>query len=89
MMVWNVHNDMLEKNVGGYDRLARLVVAVPLLVVGVLGVTGTTSVGSAVGSIVGIAALAGASSLLFNVLTQRCLTNQLLGINTCELDKEG
>lgn len=80
---------MLEKNVGGYDRLARLVVAVPLLVVGVLGMTGTTAVGSVLGVIGGIAALAGAASLLFNVVTQRCLTNQLLGINTCEIEKEG
>lgn len=80
---------MIEKNVGGYDRLVRLVVAVPLLVVGVLGATGTTGVGSAVGTVGSIAALAGAASLLFNVLTQRCLTNRLLGIDTCELDKEG
>ncbi len=80
---------MIEKNVGGYDRLVRLVVAVPLLVVGVLGVTGTTAVGSVLGPVAGIAALAGAVSLLFNVVTQRCLTNQLLGIDTCELDKEG
>jgi hypothetical protein len=79
----------MEKNVGGYDRIARIALAVPLLVVGVLGVTGTTGVGSAVGTVVGIAALAGAASLLFNVVTQRCLTNRLLGINTCELDKEG
>jgi len=79
----------MEKNVGGYDRIARIALAVPLLVVGVLGVTGTTGVGSAVGTVGSIAALAGAASLLFNVVTQRCLTNRLLGINTCELDKEG
>lgn len=79
----------MEKNVGGYDRLARLVFAVPLLVVGFLGLTGVTSIGSVLGPIVGVAALAGAASLLFNFFTQKCLTNRLLGINTCELDKEG
>jgi len=79
----------MEKNVGGYDRIARIVLAVPLLVVGVLGVTGTTAVGSVLGVVGGIAALAGAANLLFNFFTQKCLTNQLLGINTCELEKEG
>lgn len=75
----------MEKNVGGYDRIARLALMIPLFAVGVLGVTGTTVVGSTVGVIGGIAALAGAVNLLFNVVTQRCLTNRMLGINTCEL----
>ena len=78
----------MEKNVGGYDRIARLALMIPLFGIGILGVTGTTAVGSTVGVIGGIAALAGAANLLFNVVTQRCLTNRLLGINTCEL-KEG
>jgi len=78
--------DMVEKNVGGYDRLARLAVAVPLLVVGILGVMGVTSIGTVLGVVGGIAALAGAASLLFNVVMQRCLMNELLGINTCELE---
>ena len=87
MMVRSVcERVMMDKNVGGYDRVARLVVAVPLVIVGVLGVTGTTGVGSTVGVVGGIAALAGAVSLLFNVVTQRCLTNRLLGIDTCNLD---
>lgn len=84
MMVQSICTYM-DKNVGGYDRMVRLVVAVPLIVVGVLGITGATVVGSVVGIIGGIAALAGSASLLFNVVTQRCLTNRLLGINTCEM----
>jgi heme A synthase len=79
----------MERNVGGYDRIARLALMIPLFVVGVLGVMGATAVGSALGPIIGVAALAGAASLLFNVVTQKCLTNQLLGINTCEIEKEG
>ncbi|MFB6297032.1 MAG: DUF2892 domain-containing protein [Salinirussus sp.] len=67
---------MFEKNVGGLDRKARFVGGV-LLVVAALGGLGT--VGTGVSAVV----LAAGAGLLFNAVTQRCLANRLLGIDTC------
>ena len=67
---------MFERNVGGWDRRLRAVVAVVATVGGVwLLATGET-VGAAVG-------LAVAAGLGFNALSGRCLGNRLLGIDTC------
>lgn len=69
---------MFEKNVGGLDRRVRFVAGTVLLAVA-LTAAGTDVVGQPVA----LVALAGAAGLLFNAVTQRCLLNRLLGIDTC------
>lgn len=71
---------MIEKNVGGVDRTVRAVGAVALAVAGVAAVLGALPL---LGWVGGVALLAGSAGLTFNVLTQRCLGNHLLGIDTC------
>jgi hypothetical protein len=71
---------VLPKNVGGLDRQLRAVGAVVLAAVGVAALLGVAPV---LGTVGGVAALAGSAGLTFNVLTQRCLGNHLLGIDTC------
>ncbi|WP_159901188.1 YgaP-like transmembrane domain [Salinirussus salinus] len=69
---------MFEKNVGGLDRQVRFVAGAVLLAVALAGL-----LADAVGRPVALVALAGAAGLLFNALTQRCLLNRLLGVDTC------
>ncbi|WP_255197347.1 YgaP family membrane protein [Halorarius litoreus] len=73
----------MEKNVGGYDRIARLVVGPILAIVGTAGLFGVVTL--AAGTLgVAIAAIALLVGLVFVVtgLTQRCPLNSLLGFNT-------
>jgi hypothetical protein len=76
---------MIEKNVGGYDRIARAVLAVVTATVGVAALSGATGLGGTASTAVGIAALVATGGLTFNVLTQRCFGNALLGIDTCKV----
>ncbi|PSP60971.1 DUF2892 domain-containing protein [Halobacteriales archaeon QH_8_64_26] len=65
-----------ERNVGGFDRLARLVVGSALLLVALLAVPASrwaVATGAALGS----------SGLLFNAVVGWCGLNALLGIDTC------
>lgn len=69
---------MFEKNVGGLDQAVRSIVA-GVLTIGVLVAVvedraGAKSIAVALVCVVG---------LTFNVLTQRCGANKLLGVNTC------
>jgi hypothetical protein len=67
------------RNVGGIDRIVRAVLAVGLLGVGAWGLfTGETTVGA-------VGLLAGAG-LAFNAVTQFCIANHLLGVDTCSWD---
>jgi hypothetical protein len=69
----------LDRNVGGVDRIARAVLAVAAFAVGAWGLTaGPLAVG-----LVGVVA---GAIFTFNVVTQYCITNALLGVNTCSLD---
>jgi hypothetical protein len=64
------------RNVGGIDRIVRAVLAVGLLGVGAWGLfAGETAIGA-------ISLLAGAG-LAFNAVTQFCVANHLLGVDTC------
>jgi len=69
---------MIQKNVGGFDRQLRFVAGTVL----VLAAAGAL-VASAGRPGLAVAALAGGVGLLFNAVTQRCLANELLGIDTC------
>ncbi|KYH24710.1 hypothetical protein HAPAU_30860 [Halalkalicoccus paucihalophilus] len=67
-----------EKNVGGWDRLLRLIVG-PILLIGsaaaILGVIVLSPILVALGVIVG-------ATLTVTGLTQKCPLNNLLGLNT-------
>lgn len=69
----------MEKNVGGYDRLARLVVGPVLLVVGLVGVLGSGPVTSPVGA--GLLVFVGLV-LFATGATQRCPVHSIVGLNT-------
>jgi hypothetical protein len=69
----------LDRNVGGIDRMARAVLAVVAFGVGIWGLTaGPLAVG-----IIGVVA---GAIFTFNVVTQYCITNALLGVDTCSWD---
>jgi len=69
----------MERNVGGYDKLARLVVGPVLVLVGIAVVAELLEFGLAVGA---AALLVG---VVFTVTgaVQKCPLNSLFGINTC------
>nr|WP_254830508.1 DUF2892 domain-containing protein [Haloglomus salinum] len=75
--------DTMEKNVGGYDRIARLVVGPILLIVGVAVLGGFLSIasGTTATAIGVVAALVGAI-LLVTGATQTCPLNSILGVDT-------
>lgn len=69
---------MIEQNVGGLDRIARVGIGVIFAVIG-FSMLLAESLPLAYGAIVLLVGIA----LLTTAATQRCLLNQLLGINTC------
>lgn len=70
----------MEQNVGGFDRTARLVAGPILAVVGLLIVADIVSAALPLGA----ALLLVGAVLLGTGLTQRCIINQVLGVNTCK-----
>lgn len=74
-----LEDSMIEKNVGGLDRIARVGIGSILAVVGfsMLLVEGLPLVYGGVVLIVGLV-------LLTTAATQRCVLNQVLGVNTCK-----
>jgi hypothetical protein len=71
--------DVLPKNVGGRDRQVRFVAGTLLVALGVAALVA----GTGVGETLAVMLAAGGAALLFNAVTQRCLVNRLLGIDTC------
>ena len=63
----------MERNVGGLDRLGRIVVSLALLVFGYRNREKT----------IGTLAFIGGTDLLATVVIQRCPLNALFGIDTC------
>jgi hypothetical protein len=72
----------MEKNVCGFDRLARLGLGTALLLAGLRSSRGREREEREI-SIRQIIVLYAAADLLITGLMQWCLTNYLLGINTC------
>lgn len=70
----------MEKNVGGIDRIGRIVIGIAAAIAGVAAVTGYW----------GIGATAGAVAILIGVIlfvtgtTQKCPINEAAGIDTTE-----
>jgi hypothetical protein len=73
---------MMNKNVGGYDRTARLVVGPVLLIVSIAAFVGAIPLGT-VGS---VAVLLVGAILTVTGAVQRCPLNALFGVDTCPID---
>ena len=73
----------MEKNVGGYDRIARFVAGPVLIVVGLAAFGGLLTLASGTLGLVlaGIAALVGVV-LTVTAATQQCPLNAAIGMNT-------
>lgn len=69
----------MKRNVGGIDRIARIVIGIVLLVVGVAAPIGMTWQ---------IVALVIAAIALVTATVRFCPANAILGINTCELEEK-
>ncbi|WP_408960048.1 DUF2892 domain-containing protein [Natrinema sp. 74] len=63
----------MDRNVGGFDRIGRVVVAAALLLLGYRNRDRT----------LGTLAFIAGSDLLATAVIQRCPVNALLGVNTC------
>jgi uncharacterized membrane protein len=75
----------MQKNVGGYDRIARFVVGPILIAVGAAAVAGLLTIAAGVTGLV----IAGAAILVGGILTvtattQKCPLNAAIGLNTYE-----
>lgn len=64
----------MTKNVGGFDRLVRIVLGVGLVSLFFVDIGNWRYIGLVVGIV-----------SLFTALTQSCMINKLLGRNTCSL----
>ncbi|MEA1932655.1 YgaP family membrane protein [Halohasta litorea] len=69
----------MEPNVGGLDRIARLVGGLLVALVGIASVAGLLPLGSAAG-----AGLTVVGAIVFGTgLTRQCLAYRLFGVDTC------
>ena len=69
----------LERNVGGFDRLARAALAVVFVGIGVVALTEGRV-------LLGTGALLAGAGFGFNTVTGFCGVNAILGVNTCSSD---
>jgi len=74
----------MEKNVGGIDRLGRIVIGLLLVVAGLTALTGYWAIGTVTG---GVAILV-AAVLLVTGTTQKCPVNDAVGVDTTPEDSE-
>ena len=72
----------MQKNVGGYDRVGRLILGPVLILVGIAALVGAVPLGT-LGSVVAL--LVGAV-LTVTGAVQRCPLNALFGVDTCPVD---
>lgn len=79
----------MNKNVGGLDRTARLVVGPILVAVGVAAVAGVLDIGLAgtIGLAVSALLLVAGGIFVVTGTTQKCPANQIAGIDTHEGSK--
>ena len=79
----------MEKNVGGYDRIARFVVGPILVVVGLASFGGLlTLAAGTLGLVLAAVALIVGLVLVTTAVTQKCPLNSVLGLNTYRGDTE-
>lgn len=73
----------MERNVGGYDRIARLVVGPILIVVGAASLVGILGLAAGtLGLALGVFALLVGAVLTITGLARKCPLNSLIGMNT-------
>ena len=73
----------MEKNVGGYDRIARAIVGPVLIIVGAAALAGFLTIATGtLGLVVAGAALLVGAVLTTTAFTQKCPLNNVLGFNT-------
>lgn len=74
----------MDKNVGGLDRIARLIVGTLLLVVGVAGYAGFVrlAIGPVPQALAALLVVLVGLILLVTALTRTCPLNRLFGIDT-------
>jgi hypothetical protein len=73
----------MEKNVGGYDRIARLLVGPLLVLVGAAALGGLFSVaGGTLGLAIAVVAILVGAVFVVTGITQKCPLNNALGLNT-------
>ncbi len=70
-----------QRNVGGYDRLARALLGVVLFGIAVYAATAGRQ-------LLAVFAMIASAGLLFNAATQFCGVNAVLGVDTCEWKPE-
>lgn len=70
----------MQRNVGGFDRIARLLLGPLLVLAAIAAFTGYVALGAVVGA---VALLAGAI-LLVTGTTQKCPANELAGVDTTQ-----
>jgi hypothetical protein len=70
----------MNRNVGGIDRTARIVIGMLAAVAGIAAITGYLAVGAVIG---GVALIVGAI-LLVTGTTQKCPINEAAGIDTTD-----
>lgn len=70
----------VNKNVGGLDRLARLIVGPLLVLAAIAAYTGYLAVGVVVGAL----SLVAGAILLVTGTTQKCPANELAGVDTTD-----
>ena len=68
----------MKKNVGGLDRMGRIVVGIALALAGIAAVTGYWRIGTAAGA----GGILVAAILLVTGTAQKCPINQAAGIDT-------
>ncbi|WP_254529143.1 YgaP family membrane protein [Natrinema gelatinilyticum] len=73
----------MEKNVGGFDRVWRLVGGALLVVIGAAALVGAVAIGPV---LAGVMVVLGAVFFVTGVL-QRCVINRLLGLDTYRGDR--
>jgi hypothetical protein len=71
---------IMNKNVGGIDRIGRIVIGALALVAGIAVVAGVWEIGIVVGAV----ALILGAILLVTGTTQQCPLNEMAGIDTTE-----
>ncbi|WP_265109214.1 YgaP family membrane protein [Halosolutus halophilus] len=70
----------MERNVGGIDRIGRIVIGVVVAIAGIAALAGYW----AVGAVIGILALVVGGILFVTGTTQKCPINEAAGIDTTE-----
>lgn len=76
----------MDKNVGGYDRLARFVIGAVLVLAGGAGYAGAlpVAVGPLPQALTSVALVVVGAVLLATGLTRKCVLNSLVGMDTYE-----